>query len=287
MELEPLYVGGTKIEPYQRPAVAGQVEAHVIENWKFDDDIQTPETSKDPAWIRAELQKLYDDAEELLGQLQRKVNENLNANWSDFKDEARVRRIAESIVPVADRLQMRLTGEITKAFGEIDRVDAMMLAASDPKAPVTVPEAITMGFRGMELRNYLRTLDFPERTKVVQDALDKGQFWIFTEALNVFPAVLDNDVVKDLRQKYALARFPWLAAMRKDAEIKAHYVLARARKIGGIGGYAMLYRQLKMDYQAPPEAQAVWDKTGRLNPEDWLAAQDDHAAVLKKIAERR
>jgi hypothetical protein len=49
----------------------------------------------------------------------------------------------------------------------------------------------------------------------------------------------------------------------------------------------MLYRQLKMDYQAPPEAQAVWDKTGRLNPEDWLAAQDDHAAVLKKIAERR
>jgi hypothetical protein len=286
MELEPLYVGGTKIEPYQRPAAAGQVEAHVLETWSFEDVPPVP-TSQDPAWIRPELQRLYDDSLDLLGQLQKRVNEANAANWSDFTPEARGRRIGESVGGVADRLQMRLVGEINKAFAKIDEVDKAMLAASEPKPSATVPEAVRDAIRGMELRNHLRTLKFEERTAIVEQALESGDFWIFTEALNAFPAVLDTSKVTELRKKYALARFPWLAAMRADAEIKANYVLARCRKIAGLAGFGMIYKQLGLDYTPPPEAQATWNKTGRLNPEDWLAAQIDHGGALGKIAKKR
>jgi hypothetical protein len=288
MEPESLYIGGTKIEPYQRPPAQALVEAHVIEGWTFDDDdLKVPETSQDPAWLRPELQSLYDDSEELLRLLQQRVNENLNADWRDFKDEARIRRIAESVGTVADKLQIRLVGEVNKAFAKIDEVDKAMLSASDPRPPATVTEAVNQGFRGMELRNYLRSLKPQERTQVVENALETGQFWIFTEVMNGFPAVLDNDVVKELRQKFALAKFPWLAAMRKDKEIQANYTLARARKIAGIAGFSMIYRQLGLDYTPPPKAQETWLKYGRHDAEEWLKAQHDHGAALKKIVGRR
>ena len=139
----------------------------------------------------------------------------------DLIPEKRSERLAEVLSGLIAKLSAVIGTEFKNRQGAVDSARQLMLEFSEPPVTEDAAEAVRVTGRQVEIRALLRGMSGALRVVEIDKAARRGDLTWFHAVIDSPDALLEGneEVFQRLRVEAALAAFPWLKAMERDAEL--------------------------------------------------------------------